>query len=252
MRSTEAFESLDRRLAQLSAIVSFAESKLGRPFFVPIEANVGEYRFAQAGHLHYCILHSARVVSGLRAAVHVARAGFHHDTIVILRVVAENAARLHFVSTHAGRKEAEDVVAPYFQDHTRRQGERLKYSGPTHGALLDQIGRRTHEELERLAAIDPTIEVRTPKEISEQHRYVYSVFSNYIHNRYPEAMDLYSGLPPRINLGPVLNEPKLLETALMIEVVSEGAELDVRIFFRELLRADESWPDAIRRWVGEP
>jgi hypothetical protein len=72
---------------------------------------------------------------------------------------------------------------------------------------------------------------------------VYRIFSNYVHGKYPEIMDLYGGRPGRFHLRGMSNTPKDLENLATLETFIENASTDFALMvqglrLRPLLEAD--------------
>jgi hypothetical protein len=63
---------------------------------------------------------------------------------------------------------------------------------------------------------------------------IYLNFSNYVHGRYPEAMDMFGGEPPKFHLRGMGGTPKDDENFVMLEASIESISITLRILIQKL------------------
>jgi hypothetical protein len=69
------------------------------------------------------------------------------------------------------------------------------------------------------ANLDEFVSAVGPRTTSDLMSHVYVVFSNYVHGRYPEKMDLNGGRPGRFHLDGMRNTPKDVENIEIIDTL---------------------------------
>jgi hypothetical protein len=63
---------------------------------------------------------------------------------------------------------------------------------------------------------------------------IYLNFSNYVHGRYPEAMDLHGGEPPRFHFRGMGGTPKDNENVAMLGATIESVSITFRVLVQKL------------------
>jgi len=63
---------------------------------------------------------------------------------------------------------------------------------------------------------------------------IYLNFSNYVHARYPEVMDMYGGSPLQIHLRGMSHTPKDWEMFQMVEATIESASLLFKLWIKKM------------------
>jgi hypothetical protein len=162
-------------------------------------------------------------VSALNAALELARCGYVQEIGVLHRVVQESTSQIKAVMvqiTEGNRVsgELEIFIAEYFKDSQR--GESVQPSGATKLSqkyVNELIGSQL-DKFSKLAPGDPGW-----KSTADRHWHIDWVFSNYVHGKYPETMDLYGGLPGRFHLSGMRGTPKDLENVQMLDALITGA-----------------------------
>ena len=61
---------------------------------------------------------------------------------------------------------------------------------------------------------------------------VYLIFSNYVHGRYPETMDLYGGVPGHFHLNGMSDTPKDGENLESLDTLIVTASLSIAAFVK--------------------
>jgi hypothetical protein len=72
------------------------------------------------------------------------------------------------------------------------------------GGMLDRIAEQYGDAVERVPA-------------AQLYSKTYRIFSNYVHAKYPEIMDLYGGTPGRFHLSGMSGTPKDQENLATLE-----------------------------------
>ena len=139
-------------------------------------------------------------------------------------------------------------IDAYFKDS--RRSESLKPDSP---AKLSQkyVNELIGSQLDKFNPLDPT----DPdwKSAAERHWHVDWVSSNYVHGRYPEAMDLYGGTPGRFHLFGMKGTPKDSENIQMLDAFITTASrcfigLAQGLQLREVLAQDPMLTEWYRRF----
>jgi hypothetical protein len=114
--------------------------------------------------------------------------------------MAEFMTHIDFV-TNPGKsekeqKEAQEYVEAFFADSWR---------DPSKGIKRAQVPQRmVHEAIGK--GLDDFNKGAIPA--AKLHSNIYRAYSNYVHGKYPEIMDLYGGLPGRFHLRGMSDTPK--------------------------------------------
>ncbi len=216
--------TLDARIDEFRAEIALQEQVielLANSLEEPIHYYSGlehhGFRFAQPGPKHFCLLKAVRSVSALHAILTLLKAGFTQEISVLIRTVIECTTHLEYVLAGYDGKQMHEpqrgYVEEYFADFRRNEVSdflkprvRQQKVHKTIGALLDHHVPRSEREgkLKDVAA-------------SELMSDGYLSYSNFVHSRYPEVMDLYGGEPGRFHLRGMRGTPKDCEN---LETVS--------------------------------
>jgi hypothetical protein len=200
------------------------------------------FRYDNPDVRHFCLAKASRVVSGLNACVELARSGYTQEIAVVARTLIECATHIEFVldlnDTEKHRKLVKDYVEGFFADSERRPGENVKKAHVPQGVVSDTLG----QSLDEIAEAVGKGEGRTPA--ATLYRDVYRTYSNYVHAKYPECMDLYGGTPGHFHLSGMGNTPKDQEN---IEQIASHIETACNTFvimvqqldLLDLVREDE-------------
>jgi len=178
------------------------------------------FRFQKPDLMHFCLLRGVRIVSALNASIELARFGYSQEVAVLLRTVIEYSTQIDFMlaSLDPNGKLSADAsafVSGYFADD-RRSGDQS-----SKGARLVQ--KQVHAIIgERL---DNAAGSEGKKPANRMLSNVYRIFSNYVHGRYPESMDLYGGTPGRFHLLGMRGTPKDNENIKILDTMTTSASL---------------------------
>ena len=154
---------------------------------------------------HFCLLKAVRVVSALNAAVELARCGYTQEIGVLIRTLVECTTHIEFVlsarddasisETEVEKVEkVEKYVQAYFADFQRNSATDFKRAQVKQNTVNERLG----------TTLDDFIQQHDPErqgiEAEQLYSNVYLTFSNYVHAKYPEVMDLYGGSPAHFHL----------------------------------------------------
>jgi len=235
--AAEIFEAritvLKARVDPLARLVhEFAASLLK-----PVRYHSGQehhgYRYAKPGVEHFCLLKAARVVSSLNAMIALARQGYIQEIHVLLRTMIEFATHIEYVlesrdSTGKLEPKAEKYVEDFFADDRRNSRDDFKKAQvPQYdvnkrlGASLDEFARQIGADQDRVPA-------------ERLYSNVYLTFSNYVHGKYPEIMDMYGGVPEHFHLYGMHGTTKDDENIQVIATNLNTASLTFKKMVKEL------------------
>ncbi len=150
------------------------------------------FRYLKPCVEHFCLLKAARAVSALNAALELARCGYTQEIAVLLRTLIEFTTHIEFVlsardDTGGLESEAENYVQAYFADFGRNDAADFKRAQVRQNTVHDRLGKTLDHKYQNIKA---------ERLLSN----VYLTFSNYVHAKYPEVMDLYGGIPAHFHL----------------------------------------------------
>ena len=181
------------------------------------------FRFERPELAHFCLLRGVRMVSALNASIELARHGFSQEIAVLLRTMIEYSTQIDFMMTSYKdgdlSPEAAEFLKAYFDDDMRGPDALKGKKGPSliQKKLHDIIGA----ELDKFAAYEGNTANRKPA--AQLLSNVYLNFSNYVHGRYPEVMDLYGGTPGRFHMNGMRGTPKDVENIATLDTMINSA-----------------------------
>ncbi|MBY0362248.1 MAG: hypothetical protein K2X45_10110 [Phreatobacter sp.] len=211
----QRFDTLQTKSGVLERFVSAFARGLEPPNFYHSGGLHAGYRYISPDDRHFCLLKAVRAVSAFNASIYLARAGFVQEVWVLLRTLIEFTTHIDFVTSHGesaeDRREIDRYVKSYFADFRRNDASDFKGPKIQQLKVHESIGRRLDETIGRISDLDPDIKS------SEKYSSVYRNLSNFVHARYPEAMDMYGGSPGRFHLRGMAVEPKMEEVVEALE-----------------------------------
>ena len=209
-------QALRSRVEPLEKLVHALAGQLPQPLRYHSGKQHYGFRYGKPDVRHFCLLKAARAVSGLNAAIELAHCGYAQEIGVLIRTVIECTTHIEFVLSArdaAGSLEpaAAKFVQEFFDDFARNSAADVKRAQVKQGTVHKQLG----DELDITAQESG----RDFTKIKAEQLYsnVYRSFSNYVHGKYPETMDLYGGNPGQFHLRGMSGTPKDAENIEIID-----------------------------------
>lgn len=170
------------------------------------------FRYAKPDRRHFCLLKSIRAVSALNAAILLAQQGYCQEIAVLIRTIVECTSHIKYVMSDPAESgaidaEIERYIMEYFSDFARNSSSDFRRPRVKQNAVHQVIGA----ELKK-SNLKNDVEGRfTGVEPSKLFSNIYLTYSNYVHARYPEVMDMYGGFPGHFHLRGMRGMPKDME-----------------------------------------
>ncbi len=197
------------------------------------------FRFAKPGAKHFCLLKAVRAVSGLNAAIALLDKGFTQELHVIIRTIVECTSQIDYIIAGFDndnlKPPQKKFVDTYFSDFHRNNVDDFQRPRLRQGKVHETVGRSMREQLKGIKGGEKFSEVDASKLMSN----VYLTYSNYVHSRYPEVMDMFGGMPVHFHLEGMRDTPKDAENIQQIECHLETVSLALRKMVRKFDMASE-------------
>jgi hypothetical protein len=215
-RFDSEIKGLRERVFPLARLLHELAQTLEKPVFVKRD---GGFRFKRPELVHFCLLRGVRIVSALSASIELARNGFTQEVVTLLRTMIEYSTQIDFMLASLDDKkslspDASAFLSNYFEDAARDNNEFSKKAKLAQKKVHEKIGER----LDSFA-----IPGGNRKPAAQLLSNVYGNFSNYVHGRYPEAMDLYGGIPGRFHMNGMRGTPKDGENIKILDTMITSA-----------------------------
>ncbi len=226
-------DELKVRVAPLERLVTAFADSLSPPIFYHSGQEHYGYRYGKPGVRHFCLLKSVRAVSALNAMVALARGGFAQEIGVLVRTLVECTTHIEFV---IDALDENDVLAPYvdkyvqdfFADFARNSSADFKRAQVRQSVVHQRLGAT----LDDIAQQAGDAGQRAPAE--RMYSNVYLTYSNYVHAKYPEIMDLYGGTPGRFHLDGMRGTPKDEENLQIIDTFIDTVAIALKLMVSSL------------------
>jgi len=209
---------LQARITPLERIVELFAGSLSKPQLHRQGLDRG-FRFENPDVHHFCLLKAVRIVSALNAGIVLARSGYTQEISVLIRTLVECATHIEFVLDSTDSLEHRTVVEKYvnafFEDFRRDNEAKIKRAQVRQGAVHTTLG----STLDGIAEKYEDTRERVPAAVLYSN--IYRVYSNYVHAKYPEVMDLYGGTPGHFHLRGMNGTPKDGENMDLLETFIE-------------------------------
>ena len=208
-------ESLRSRVGPLEKLVHACAARLPAPLRYHSGKEHHRFRYGKPHAEHFCLLKAVRAVSAANAALELARCGYTQEICVLIRTLVECTSHIEFVLSSrddAGTlgPAAEKYVQDFFADYARSDATDFKRAQVRQKMVHEVLGA----ELDRFARLhNPGYRGAS----AETYSHTYLTFSNYVHAKYPETMDLYGGRPGHFHLRGMRGTPKDAENLDTIE-----------------------------------
>jgi hypothetical protein len=183
------------------------------------------FRYGKPHVEHFSLLKAVRAVSALNAAIELARGGYTQEILVLMRTVAEYTTHIEFVlAARDGACQlepaAEKYVQDYFADFARNDSTDFRRAQVRQNTVHQRIGAQL-DGLPQDSGRDPGVKAE------QLYSDMYLTYSNYVHAKYPETMDLYGGVPAHFHLRGMRGTPKDGENLAIIDSSIETVSLTI-------------------------
>jgi hypothetical protein len=183
-------DGLKARIVPMERLVTALVGSLPKPMHYHSGKEHYGFRYAKPGVLHFCLLKAVRAVSALNAMVALARGGYSQEICVLVRTMVECTTHIEYVLNAIDdegvlRSEISKYVEDYFADYARNTSADFKRAQVKQRVVHKDLG----ETLDGIAEQYGPVEGRKPAEAA--YTDIYLTYSNYVHAKYPEVMDLY-------------------------------------------------------------
>lgn len=209
-------------------VVSLIASSIEPPIYYHSGKVHRGFIFTKPGAEHFCLLKAARAVSGLNAVIVLCEHGYPQEIAVLIRTIVECTTHIDYVLAgydENGLKEKQrKYVEQYFADFRRDNVSDFGRLRVRQGDVHKVVGAHTDKQIRKIESASEFHEVNTPELLSN----VYLTYSNYVHCRYPEAMDLYGGVPPHFHMKGMLGTPKDAENMAIVETFLETVSIALK------------------------
>lgn len=234
------------RIEPMERFIHALAESLPKPLFYDLGKQHFGFRYGKPDARHFCLLKGIRAVSGLNAAIELVRAGYTQEFYVLLRTIDEYKTHIEFIlyarDEHDSlTADAEKHVREYFADYVRNSADDFKRPRLRQGAINKSIGTAIVSGLEKSERADKFRGVVPDKLLSN----IYLNFSNYVHARYPEVMDLYGGSPLRFHLCGMSGTPKDVENVEMLDTYITSVSLALKLLAQKLNLGNVVRKDAV-------
>ena len=238
-------QSLRLRVEPLEGVIHALAAGLPQPLRYDSGKIHHGFRYGRPDVSHFCLLKGARAVSTLNAALLLARGGYAQEIGVLVRTIVECTTHIDFVLSSRGEggalgSDARKYIDDYFADFARnetadfkRAQVRQKAVHESIGANLDGVARKGDRATEFKNVVAATL-----------FSNIYLTFSNYVHAKYPEVMDLYGGTPPHFHLRGMSYTPKDRENVQILDAIITTVSQSLKLLIINLNMRHLIQPDA--------
>jgi hypothetical protein len=226
-------DGLKARIEPMERLVTTLANSVPKPLFYHSGEEHYGFRFANPGARHFCLLKAVRAVSALNAMVALTRCGYAQEIGVLGRTLIECTTHIEFVldaldEEGALRPDVDKYVRDYFADYARNSSGEFKRAQVRQGTVHKHLG----ETLDAIAEQNGPMVSRKPAEAAYTN--IHLTYSNYVHAKYPEVMDLYGGDPGRFHLHGMRGTPKDKENLDIIDTFIDTAAISLRLMVSKL------------------
>ena len=219
-------EIIRNRILEFSIIVNIFEKDFAKPMMYDSGIEHFGFRYTNTSAKHFCVLKMFRVISGLNACVVLAEKSYIQEICVLIRSIIEGLSHVEYVLSGYNNGEIKEkqklFVDKFFSDFQRNSRDDYP-KGPLRrqGKIHKEVGNFLDDEISSTEFSDKYKEVSAKELMSN----VYGAFSNYVHARYPEIMDMYGGSPGHFHLNGMSGTPKDSECVDIITCFMDSTSL---------------------------
>lgn len=226
-------KTLKARIGPIERFVTVLAASVPKPLFYHSGQEHYGFRYAKPGVLHFCLLKAVRSISSLNAMIALARGGYTQEIGVLVRTLVECTTHIEFVLDAVGddgepRSDVAKYVKDYFGDYARNSSADFKRAQVKQRIVHKYLG----EALDVVAEQNGFTEGRQPAETVYTN--IYLTYSNYVHAKYPEVMDMYGGTPGRFHLDGMRGTSKDDENFATIDAFIDTAAIAVKLIMTKL------------------
>jgi hypothetical protein len=226
---------LQIKIKPLEIFVHLFANALGNPT-LHHSASLGRgFRYPNPDVRHFCLLKAVRAISGFNAAIVLAREGYTQEIAVIIRTIIECATHIEYVMTAnesdaEGKKKIEKYVQDFFDDFERGDPNVIRRAQVPQRLVHETIAADLDRVIQQMDRREKYRDVNTVKLLWN----VYRIFSNYVHSKYPEVMDLFGGTPGKFHLCGMLGTSKDAENLEILETYIITISNTIRLMILQL------------------
>lgn len=179
------------------------ELRVTKPFAIIDDNQIRGFRFGKPNAINYVILNVSRSISIINSMRLLCSNGFKGEMAILARSLLENTSKLQYVVSGLNRDGADrktrEFLMEFFSDNTRDVSRRPRYKPISQ----KDINRMISESVSRDILFNR--EFGIPSDIDNDNHQLekiisnlYNEYSNHVHGRYPEMMDIYGELSTRL------------------------------------------------------
>ena len=192
------------------------------------------FRYGKPDLRHFCLLKSIRAVSALNASIELVRKDYTQELYVLLRTVVEFKSHIEYVLSARSedgtlQADVERHIQQYFSDFKRNSPADYKRPKIRQGDVHKSVGRMYASDIQKSG--DDRFADAVPAKLLSS---IYLNFSNYVHGRYPEAMDMFGGEPLKFHLRGMGGTPKDDENVAMLAASIDSISITLRMLIQKL------------------
>jgi hypothetical protein len=245
-----ALTALEAEIEPLERLLRIFAASLNAPHLRRGDGDTRFFRYDHPDVRHFCLLKSVVMVSALNASFALARKGHVQEINVLMRTVAECSGHIEFViepfNSDDHRAAADGYVKDYFADSKRSPVAEITKAhikqGEVHAALGETLDDFVERQGDTKGRIPPVV----------LYSNSYRIFSNFVHARYPEAVDLFGGRPGEFQLRGMSGTAKDTENLATLQAFLETAAITgVRMIQGLNLRSLVEGDALVARWYAE-
>lgn len=199
---TQLYKEID----EVEKFILLLERKISKPFHIIENNKVRGSRYAKPSIVNYVVINAANSISIIRSVIILLDKGFQHPASILMRSIIEQNSKLSYVlgglKTGVLDKKSETFLNEYFSDNTRDETQRKPYKPITQKDIHRRNSESVSNDLKSLKEFG-----LAPKLNNESDEYaalqssLYRTFSNHVHGRYPEMMDIYGEMSNNLKMN---------------------------------------------------
>jgi hypothetical protein len=242
------FAALKGRIRPLERFVAAFERSLLPPT-MSYGSRTSGFRYRAPDVRHFCLLKAAASVSALNACAELVKGGYNQEVKVLVRTIIDFTTHIEFVlfgrdANGVANPEVTKYLTDFFADCARDSSAEYKKAQVRQKRVHEVVGGK----LDTITELMETPPTRSTQVMMSD---IYLTFSNYVHAKYPEAMELYGASPGHFHLWGFRGTPVEREAIDLFECYIDAASLTLRHVVQQLgLRALINDDPELAAWVG--